>query len=51
VLVKNADSPPAGTTRLTEWTRRHRDTLGMRYASELARRRIRRASHASLADA
>ncbi len=28
---------PAGTTRLTEWMRQHRDTLGRRYASELTR--------------
>lgn len=28
---------PTGTTRLTEWMRQHRDTLGRRYASELAR--------------
>jgi NADH dehydrogenase len=33
------DSPPAGTTRLTDWAARHADTLGRRYASELARRR------------
>ena len=42
------DSPPAGTTRLTDWTARHRDTLGVRYASELARRRDRTKSYASL---
>ena len=29
--------PPTGTTRLTDWMRQHRDTLGHRYASELAR--------------
>ena len=34
-------SSPAGTTKLTEWTRQHKDTLGVRYASELARRRNR----------
>jgi len=34
------DTPPVGTTRLTEWATRHRDTLGRRYASELARRRV-----------
>ena len=28
---------PTGTTRLTDWMREHRDTLGRRYASELAR--------------
>lgn len=32
-------APPAGTTKLSEWAARHRDTLGRRYASELARRR------------
>ncbi|RJP32385.1 MAG: NAD-dependent epimerase/dehydratase family protein [Phycisphaerales bacterium] len=32
------DSPPAGRTNLTDWACRHRDTLGVRYASELARR-------------
>ncbi len=32
-------SPPAGPTKLTEWARKHRDTLGKKYASELARRR------------
>jgi NADH dehydrogenase len=32
------DSPPAGTTHLIGWARDHADTLGRRYASELARR-------------
>jgi len=32
-------APPAGTTALTEWAAAHRDTLGVRYASELARRK------------
>lgn len=32
------DAPPAGSTRLTEWARKNADTLGRRYASELARR-------------
>ncbi len=36
------DSPPAGTTRLTDWAREHRDTLGRAYANELARRGGRR---------
>lgn len=31
-------APPAGTTRLTDWARRHRNELGRAYASELARR-------------
>ncbi|MCL4692655.1 MAG: epimerase, partial [Candidatus Hydrogenedentes bacterium] len=35
------DSPPAGETRLTEWAAEYADTLGHRYASELARRRNR----------
>jgi hypothetical protein len=41
-------SPPAGTTRLTDWARAHADTLGQRYASELARRRNRREAYESL---
>jgi len=42
------DSPPAGPTRLTDWIRQHKDTLGRRYASELARRRDRLKSYAAL---
>ncbi len=34
-------SPPAGTTRLTDWAREHASTLGKRYASEMARRKDR----------
>ncbi len=41
-------SPPAGTTRLTDWIARHKDSLGRRYASELARRRDRCRSYASI---
>jgi NADH dehydrogenase len=33
------DDRPAGATRLTDWAREHASTLGVRYASELARRR------------
>jgi len=33
------DSPPAGWTKLTDWAMEHRETLGLRYAGELARRR------------
>jgi NADH dehydrogenase len=33
------DSAPSGRTKLTEWVREHSDTFGVRYASELARRR------------
>ena len=35
------DAPPAGETKLTDWAREHADQLGLRYASELARRRNR----------
>ena len=33
------DAPPAGQTRLTDWTREHADTLGKIYANELSRRK------------
>ncbi len=36
------DSPPAGSTRLTDWAIEHADELGRRYAGELARRRTGR---------
>jgi NADH dehydrogenase len=32
------EAPPLGTTTLTGWMERHKDTLGQRYTSELARR-------------
>jgi NADH dehydrogenase len=32
------DAPPLGATRLSDWTREHRETLGRRYTSEMARR-------------
>lgn len=38
-------SPPAGTTKLSEWTRAHAEELGVRYSSELARRQNRSASY------
>jgi len=41
------DSPPAGTTRLTEWIKAHATTLGRSYTSELARRRNRLAEYQS----
>ncbi len=31
-------APPLGSTKLTEWIDRHKDTLGRHYTSELARR-------------
>lgn len=34
----STDSPPLGTTKLSEWMQEHRDILGKRYMSELARR-------------
>ena len=33
------DSPPVGTTTLTGWIQEHTDSLGMKYASELSRRK------------
>lgn len=39
------DSPPTGTTRLTEWASRYKDTLGLHYTSELARRRNRQLAY------
>jgi uncharacterized protein YbjT (DUF2867 family) len=42
------DSQPAGTTRLTEWAREHAATLGVHYASELARRSNRTESYENL---
>ncbi len=38
-------SPPAGITRLTDWARENAATLGLRYASELARRKNRKAAY------
>lgn len=35
------DSPPVGSTRLTDWAGEHGDELGSRYSNELARRRDR----------
>jgi uncharacterized protein YbjT (DUF2867 family) len=41
------DAAPLGATRLTDWITRHRDTLGRRYTSELARRIDRKSSYRS----
>jgi NADH dehydrogenase len=41
-------SPPAGSTRLTDWARQHADTLGRHYASELARRKNRQTAYERL---
>lgn len=32
------EAPPLGTAKLTDWIQQHRDTLGRRYTSEMARR-------------
>ncbi len=42
------DAPPAGRTRLTVWATEHADELGVRYASELARRRDRETAYDKL---
>jgi uncharacterized protein YbjT (DUF2867 family) len=38
-------SPPAGSTRLTDWVQEHREMLGCYYASELRRRLDRKAPY------
>ncbi len=42
------DSPPAGSTKLSDWARQHADELGKHYANELARRIDRRAAYQQL---
>lgn len=44
----HTDSPPAGETKLTDWVRVHAGTLGVRYASELARRADRASAYENL---
>ena len=39
------NTPPPAKTRLTDWMAANRDTLGVRYASELGRRRDRGAAY------
>ena len=41
------ESPPTGTTRLTEWAEKHAGTLGKRYTSELKRREDRDSAYSS----
>ena len=41
------NSPPAGKIRLTDWARKHADTLGRKYTSELARRTDRKTEYKS----
>jgi NADH dehydrogenase len=42
------DSPPVGATRLTDWVRASAATLGVKYASELARRNNRESAYENL---
>jgi uncharacterized protein YbjT (DUF2867 family) len=42
------ESPPSGETKLTQWAAEHADTIGVKYASELARRRDRVHSYAQI---
>ncbi len=44
----HTDSPPAGSTRLLEWARENAKTLGVKYSSELARRRDRHTAYEKL---
>lgn len=37
----HVEASPAGRTKLTSWARANADVLGVKYASELARRRVR----------
>jgi uncharacterized protein YbjT (DUF2867 family) len=41
-------SPPAGQTALSQWILEHRESLGRRYSSELARRRNRQKTYEEL---
>jgi uncharacterized protein YbjT (DUF2867 family) len=41
------DAPPLGRTRLTDWMDLHKDTLGRRYTSEMARRLERETAYRS----
>jgi len=42
-----ADAPPLGATKLTDWIEQHKDTLGLHYTSEMARRTDRRSEYQS----
>jgi NADH dehydrogenase len=42
------DTEPVGKTKLTGWARMHADSLGMRYTSELARRRDRKSEYKTI---
>lgn len=43
----HVNTPPTGTTSLTEWIQAHADTLGRHYTSELARRKDLRSAYRS----
>jgi len=42
------DAPATGKKKFSEWTRHNKDTLGVKYASELARRRSKTESYKKL---
>lgn len=41
------ESPPVGSTKLTDWAKKHSATLGLNYTSELARRMDRKSEYKS----
>ena len=41
------DSPPTGSTKLTDWATAHSETLGLKYTSELSRRNDRNSEYNS----
>jgi len=41
------DAPPLGATKLTDWLEQHKDTLGLHYTSEIARRVDRHSEYRS----
>jgi len=41
------DSPPTGSMKLTDWAKKHSETLGFKYTSELARRVDRESEYKS----
>jgi NADH dehydrogenase len=41
------ESPPTGITKLTNWAKKHSETLGLKYTSELARRDDRESEYKS----
>jgi NADH dehydrogenase len=41
------ESPPTGITKLTDWAKKHSETLGLKYTSELARRVDRESEYKS----